>query len=82
MKEAMNNKIYSLILGKLDEIEKHLSSKEKELKIYNIKKSKALERLDLLLAGLKSTRTSFEILRDEIEELHELSVILFKKEKL
>ena len=40
----------------------------------------SLDSNELLVAGLKSTKTSFELLRDEIDELHQLVIGLFKGE--
>jgi hypothetical protein len=53
-----------------DDIKKYL-----ELNLVN------LDSNELLIAGLKSTRTSFELLRDEIDELQQVTVALLKRGK-
>ena len=77
--ERTINEFYPLILKKLEAIELLLNNKEVEIKSYLATNPDALKSADVLLAGLKSTRTSFELLRDEIEELHELTIVLSKE---
>jgi hypothetical protein len=50
-----------------DDIKKYL-----ELNLVN------LDSNELLIAGLKSTKTSFELFRDEIDELQQVTITLFK----
>jgi len=73
-----NKEFYSLILKKLEAIEVLLNNKEVEIKTYLARYPDALKSADVLLAGLKSTRTSFELLRDEIDELYQLTIALSK----
>ena len=73
-----NKEFYSLILKKLEAIEVLLNNKEVEIKTYLARYPEALKSADVLLAGLKSTRTSFELLRDEIDELYQLTIALSK----
>ena len=77
--KAVINEFYPLILKKLEAIEVLLNNKEVEIKSYLATNPDALKSADVLIAGLKSTRTSFELLRDEIEELHELTIVLSKE---
>lgn len=81
MAEVSVDEIYSLIFKELEGIERGLDSGEEQISSYLAKSSETLNGVDLVLAALRSTRTSFEILRDEIEELHRLSVNLLKKKK-
>ena len=53
-----------------DDIKKYL-----ELNLVN------LDSNELLIAGLKSTKTSFELFRDEIDELQQVTIALFKGEQ-
>ena len=76
-----NKEFYPLILKKLEAIEVLLNNKEVEIKTYLARYHEALKSADVLLAGLKSTRTSFELLRDEIDELHELTIALSKEKR-
>jgi len=73
-----NKEFYPLILKKLEAIEVLLNNKEVEIKTYLARYPEALKSADVLLAGLKSTRTSFELLRDEIDELYQLTIALSK----
>ncbi len=75
-KWATINEFYPLILKKLEAIEVLLNNKEVEIKSYLATNPDALKSADVLLAGLKSTWTSFELLRDEIDEMHQLTVAL------
>jgi hypothetical protein len=74
-----NKEFYSLILKKLEAIEVLLNNKEVEIKSYLATNPEALKAADLLLAGLRSTRTSFEVLRDEIDEMHQLTIALSRE---
>jgi len=73
IRESLN-----LILNKLEAIDSKLEQQEEDIKAYIEQSPASLESNDLLIAGLKSTRTSFELLRDEIDELHQVTIALFK----
>ena len=81
MSQAMEEirKSLTLILNKLETIESKLGKQEGDIKAYMDKNTLNLDFNELLIAGLKSTRTSFELLRDEIEELHQVTAALFKR---
>jgi len=69
------------IFKKLEDIEVKLSKQEQDIKGYMEQSSSNFDATGLLTAGLKSTRTSFELLRDEIDELHQLTVALSKERR-
>ena len=71
----------TLILKKLESLESKIEKQEEDIKAYMEQRPPSLDSNELLVAGLKSTRTSFELLRDEIDELHQLMVALFKGER-
>ena len=73
-------KSLTLILNKLNTIESKLEKQEGDIEAYIEQSSASLDSNELLVAGLKSTKTSFELLRDEIDELHQLMIGLFKGE--
>ena len=79
MEEITASELYPLILKKLEAIELRLDIKEEQINSYLATNPEALKSADVLIAGLKSTRTSFELLRDEIDELHELTIALSKE---
>ena len=68
----------TFILNTLETIDSKLDGQEKDIKKYIELSSVNLDSNELLIAGLKSTRTSFELLRDEIDELHQVTIALFK----
>jgi len=70
----------NLILNKLEAIDSKLEQQEEDIKAYIEESSSNLDSNELLISGLKSTRTSFELLRDEIDELHQVTIALFNGE--
>ncbi len=71
-----------LILKRLEEIELRLDKQEEEIKAYKLQNPRNLNTHALLATSLKSTRTSFCLLRDEIEEIESLILDIIKgKEK-
>ena len=70
----------TFILNTLETIDSKLDGQEKDLKKYIELSSVNLDSNELLISGLKSTRTSFELLRDEIDELHQVTIALFNGE--
>ncbi len=71
----------TFILNKLQTIDTKLERQEEDIKAYIGRGLVNLDSNELLIAGLKSTRTSFELLRDEIDELHQVTIALFKVER-
>ena len=67
----------TFILNTLETIDSKLDGQEKDIKKYIELSSVNLDSNELLISGLKSTRTSFELLRDEIDELHQVTIALF-----
>jgi hypothetical protein len=82
----MNHKIDQLkdsvvfILSKLEDTGKQVRKQEEEIKNY-IKKNSTIDFNELVVAHLKSTKTSIELLREEIEELHQLITVFFDEIK-
>ena len=70
----------TFILNTLETIDSKLDAQEKDIKTYIEQKPLSLDSNELIIIGLKSTRTSFELLRDEIDELHQVTVALFRGE--
>ena len=71
----------TFILNKLQTIDTKLERQEEDIKAYIARGLVHLDSNELLIAGLKSTRTSFELLRDEIDELQQITVALLKRGK-
>ena len=66
------------ILNKLEGIEKQVRKQEEEIENY-VKKNHIIDFNELVAAHLKSTKTFIELLRQEIEELHQLITLLFEE---
>jgi cell fate regulator YaaT (PSP1 superfamily) len=64
------------ILDKLENMEKQVRKQEQEIENY-IKKNRSIDFNELVAAHLKSTKTSIELLREEIDELQQLITLLF-----
>ena len=71
----------TLILNKLETIDSKLDRQEKDIKAYMEQNPASLDSNELIIAGLRSTRTSFELLRDEVDELNAPVIMLLKKHK-
>lgn len=69
----------TFILNKLQTIDSKLEKQEEDIRAYMEQNPASLYSNELIIAGLKSTRTSFELLRDEIDELHQVTVALLKR---
>ena len=68
------------ILDKLENMEKQVRKQEQEIENY-IKKNRSIDFNELVAAHLKSTKTSIELLREEIDELQQLITLLFEEIK-
>lgn len=58
-----------------------LKKQEEILQAYSQKERTSVSSNDLLIAEQKATRASIELLRDEIEELHQVMVTIFSRIK-
>ena len=77
-----NNQIrelLSLILNKLEATELKIERQANDIKTYIEQHKLDSETSKLLIAQQKATKTSIEILRDEIEELHQVVKLIFNK---
>lgn len=64
IKELLNH-----ILNKLDRLEQKIERQEEDIRIFLTSRDSSYEPSSLFLAQQKATRTSVELLREEIEEL-------------
>ena len=71
--------LLSLILNKLETTELTIERQADEIKTYIEQHELDLETSKLLMAQQKATKTSIEILRDEIEDLHQVVKIIFNE---
>jgi len=79
----MNNKITEIrelliqISKKLEVTQQKIEQQSDDIKKYINLNLVNLDSNELIIAGLKSSKTSFELLRDEIDELQQLTIVLF-----
>ena len=69
----------TFILNMLKTIERKLDLQEENIKAYTQRGVADLDSNELIIKGLKSAGTSFELLRDEVDELHQVTVALLKR---
>ena len=67
------------ILKKLETIELKIERQADDIKTYIEQQELDSETSKLLMAQQKATKTSIEILRDEIEELHQVVKLIFNE---
>jgi hypothetical protein len=71
--------LLSQILKKLEATELKIERQADDIKTYIEQHKLDSETSKLLMAQQKATKTSIEILRDEIEELHQVIKLLFNE---
>jgi hypothetical protein len=72
-------KLLSQILNELEATKQKIEQQSVDIKAYIEKCDVNLDKNQLLIAEQRSTRTSIELLRDEIEELHQVVKIIFNE---
>ena len=73
IKELLNH-----ILNKLDRLEQKIERQEEDIRIFLTSRDSSYEPSSLFLAQQKATRTSVELLREEIEELDQVIRVILK----
>ena len=73
------SELLRLILKKLETIEMKIERQADDIKSYLEQHESDSETSKLLMAQQKATKTSIEILRDEIEELHQVIKLIFNE---
>jgi predicted ribosome quality control (RQC) complex YloA/Tae2 family protein len=63
-------RLLSHIFNKLKELENKIEKQEEDIRIFLTTRDSNYEPSHLLIAQQKATRTSVELLREEIEEVH------------
>ena len=72
-------KLLSQILNELEATKQKIEQQSGDIKAYIEKSDVNLDKNQLLIAEQRSTKTSIELLRDEIEELHQVVKIIFNE---
>lgn len=78
-KSAEIKDLLRLILKKLETTELKIERQANDIQTYIKHRGLDSETSKLLMAQQKATKTSIEILRDEIEELHQVIKIIFNE---
>ena len=66
------------ILNKLERLEQKIERQEEDIRNFLASRDRSYEPSSLLIAQQKATRTSVELLREEIEELHQVIKVILK----
>ena len=66
------------ILNKLEKLEQKIEKQNEDLRIFLAGKDSSYEPSNLLIAQQKATRTSLELLREEVDELHQIIRVILK----
>ena len=66
------------ILNQLDRLEQKIEKQNEDVRIFLASRDSSYEPSSLLIAQQKATRTSVELLREEIEELHQIIKVILK----
>ena len=66
------------IMNKLERLEQKIERQNEDVSIFLAGKDSSYEPSSLLIAQQKATRTSVELLREEIEELHQIIKVILK----
>ena len=69
------DELLNISLTKLENISKAMSNQEINIAIHMSKLSLNAEKIELLIAHIKSLKTSVELLREEIDEIQQIIVI-------
>ena len=72
-------KLLSQILNELEATKQKIEQQSGDIKAYIEECDVNFDKNQLLIAEQRSTRTSIELLRDEIEELHQVVKIIFNE---
>ena len=75
-KDEEIKKLLGQIFDKLQRLEQKIEKQEGDVRIFLAGRDKNYDPSDLLIAQQKATRTSVELLREEIEELHQVIKIM------
>ena len=77
-KQEEIKELISHILNKLEKLEQKIEKQNEDLRIFLVGKDSSYEPSNLLIAQQKATRTSVELLREEVDELHQIIRVILK----
>ena len=73
IKELLNH-----ILNKLERLEQKIEKQNEDVRIFLAGRDRNYDPSSLLIAQQKATRTSVELLREEVDELHQIIRVILK----
>lgn len=73
IKELLNH-----ILNKLERLEQKIEKQNEDVRTFLTSRDSSYEPSSLFLAQQKATRTSVELLREEVDELHQIIRVILK----
>ena len=77
-KQEEIKELISHILNKLGKLEQKIEKQNEDVRIFLAGRDSSYEPSNLLISQQKATRTSVELLREEIEELHQIIRLILK----
>ena len=69
----------TMMLEKLENIETEITSQREDVATYFRTHGTRTDSDERLIARMQALATGVELLRDEVDELHELMIVLFKE---
>jgi hypothetical protein len=66
------------ILNKLEKLEQKIEKQNEDVRIFLAGRDSSYEPSNLLIAQQKATRTSVELLREEVEEVNQVIRVILK----
>ena len=70
--------LISHILNKLEKLEQKIEKQNEDVRIFLAGRDTNYDPSSLLIAQQKATRTSVELLREEVDELHQIIRVILK----
>ncbi|MBU6184494.1 MAG: hypothetical protein KGO98_04435 [Rickettsiales bacterium] len=77
-KQEEIKELISHILNKLEKLEQKIEKQNEDVRIFLTGRDTNYDPSSLLIAQQKATRTSVELLREEVDELHQIIRVILK----
>lgn len=77
-KQEEIKELISYILNKLEKLEQKIEKQNEDVRIFLAGRDTNYDPSSLLIAQQKATRTSVELLREEVDELHQIIRVILK----
>lgn len=77
-KQEQIKELLGHILNKLEKLEQKIEKQNEDVRIFLAGRDVNYDPSSLLIAQQKATRTSVELLREEVDELHQIIRVILK----